>query len=305
MIPMIDYLSAQDLSDALRATGIENLPAPELLGASVVRCNEAVLYALRRLESASQMDRDRQLEFVKAISKQSSELCELLTSFFPENWGIDPDLPALAAAQVVRLLEGVKQVELHTLLGGLGDFNTGCSAEDELAGIMIAIARLQNVAARSVDALREGWKRADGNLAESCDLGTSSGGKSRPRKSQNPYVIDQGLAMQKLGIALINEYPELSGKKIGFSRRSVGPDEGKVGGPLPRFLGLLFERVRGSLEAEKQARKSLDMDERFLKSLGLEEKVNDLAERKELSPSAETMASWIKLAKKVDNAGGR
>jgi hypothetical protein len=76
---------------------------------------------------------------------------------------------------------------------------------------------------------------------------------------------------RRIADILIAAYPRLTGRKIGTSRPSAG---GPPGGPLIRFLQEMYQRTRASI-AQKPDLASLARDAA-------------------LSPSAETLARWIR-----------
>jgi hypothetical protein len=301
MIPLIQYLGEDDLIDALKAARVSIRPPPEILADVRMRCNDAVLHMLQGLDMASQSKRDEHLKYLQVTSKLSQKLLKNLTSVLPDKWSIDPDQSP--HDQLLRLLSDSADLKLYSLLdamaGADGDPSASC-AEPELAALLVAIARLQQAAARAAAELKCGWAATARAIeaappTEAVDASANpptQAGKA-PRASasgsptalliqkdrhKNPLITGKRLRPQVLGMELINSYAILSKRKIGLSRH---PSAGEVNGPLPRYLVMLFARIRASLEAYESAR--------------------DLAAMDELSPSLGTLANWISLAKKTQN----
>lgn len=271
MIPALHYLCNDDFTAALNAANVNSLPTKEQMNKARARVDAAVIKMLAGLQMPSAADNNRLVGFLKEVTEQVKALQDKLTSSLPIKWLCDSSQPD--GKMLAEFLAASGKLEIYALIGCIEPSELYPTAEAELASVITTLHqaeaclhKLRIWAESSAETLVDCWEATEGHEdLKYPEIGYAdralpyTGVRRRPRA---------------LGQELIWSYADLSDNEVGFSRGTTGNTEGKVTGPLIRYLDTLFDRIR--------------------KAVAANDEIKELADSDAFKPSHETMARWVK-----------
>jgi hypothetical protein len=250
--PVLAWLTAGDFRDALREAGITLLS------------DEAPLE--------------------KLASAMSQEIDNVLGA---RGMPVPRDLEAAAAE--LEAIEWRSAAVIAAMLDGL-DFRPGDGdpvqplAEALLRSHRVALVALRS-AARGNDPSGDPARAVAQALVAVDQLRDWAGAAARPyrqaaARARQREIPDIRQLPPQLGHRLIAEYESLTGRKARVSRaKPDGASAGAPGGPLIRYLALLFERIRSRLANDRATQ--------------------EMARDRAWSPKPETLMAWVKDYRRV------
>lgn len=250
-IRMFDLVAPQDFPIALTAAGIEADPPAELAATEATVASRLAWGVVTSLVVPTIPAMRKTMAWYLDLERIIGRLIGHLTR--------QPSpIPAEHLASAQALSDYLHDNE-DLLLGNLVS-HIGREGGDEAGRAVVAdaILRLHHV--------------ADGcaSVVSALDLHITS--EVRARRS--PEMRSR---QRELGFAFLSSYQTMTARDLKISRTSDGPEAGRLGGPLIRFMRAMFEQARARLHASPE--------------------IGHLADDGAWRPSAETIRSWIKAYK--------
>jgi hypothetical protein len=246
-VRMFPLVRPDDFGQALKAAGLSVKPRNEDLETAVAAASQfAWDIVMTQLEPSTSGMR-RMARELGAVAQAASKLRHLITERLEAPHQQAPD----SRTELIRRLSASQDPVYLNLLSYVGADAGSAHGATLLADRILLLDELTGWYQATSDAVTAGVTREQRSR-------TSPGMRSRPRE---------------FGWVLVASYVLLTGKTPRISRTGTGLSEGKLGGPLIRFLGHMFSCVRRTLMASPE--------------------LGALAKGKVWRPSDEALRTWV------------